>query len=241
MKPALLLGAGMLLCPATLLAQSQPGGAVDEVPPVATDPDAPSPHVHVTDDAETSRPLLPAASDLLGSHVLIGAGVAPTWSLGKLGSELSARDALGTGFGGRLDAGFGVSRAVSLGVWGSFAGYTSGNDCAVSCAGRAFSVGPFVRYHLSQGLRFNPWLALGAGFRQLSFKDSGDRRRTFSGVEWLHFELGGDFYALSGLAFGPYGSLGLSSYSKRPTLAGDASVNVELSVGLRLLVDLPGR
>lgn len=238
MKRALLTGFGTLLFPALALAQS--------VPPApgparaGLDPAAP-PNVHVLDDSEPKPPVVPRAADLLGSHVLLGAAVGPAWSLGKLGSSQAAVRGLGTGLGFRADAGFGVSRSVVLGAWGSFASYADGDRCGSSCAGRAFAVGPFVRYQLSQGLRFDPWLTLGGGYRQLSYADTSGARQNFSGLEWLHFELGADYYLFSGLGLGPYGALGLSSYTTRAAGAGSAAVNTELSVGLRFLLDVPGR
>lgn len=238
MKRALLTGLGTLLLPALALAQTAPGTPAPAQ--AALDPAAP-PSVHIIDDDEPKAPLVPRAPDLLGSHVLVGAALGPAWSLGKLGSSEAAVRGLGTGLGFRADAGIGVSRSVALGLWGSFATYTDGDRCDSSCSGRAFSVGPFVRYHLSQGLRFDPWLTLGGGYRQLSYTGEAGAKQKFSGLEWLHFELGADYYLFSGLGLGPYGALSLSSYSKRPSGAGDAAVNTELSVGLRFLLDLPGR
>jgi len=239
MKRALPIGLGTLLFPALALAQATPNAAPAPADAQAgLDPAVP-PAVHLVDDSEPKAPVVPRAPDLLGSHVLIGAALGPAWSLGKLGSSEAAVRGFGTGFGLRADAGFGVSRSVALGVWGSFAKYTDGDRCD-SCLGQAFAVGPFVRYHLSQGLRFDPWLTLGGGYRQLSYTSAGAKQK-FSGVEWLHFELGADYYLFSGLGLGPYGALSLSSYSSRPSGAGDAAVNTELSVGLRFLLDLPGR
>ncbi len=63
---------------------------------------------------------------------------------------------LGAGLGVAGDLGFGLSRSVVIGAWGTFASYGSN--------GTSFGVGPFVRYHLVQGVRFDPWIFLGAGF-----------------------------------------------------------------------------
>jgi hypothetical protein len=234
MKRALLTGLGALLFPTLALAQSAPADA-------KLDPDAPPPSVHIVDDTEPKTPLVPRAPDLLGSHVLLGAAAGPAWSLGKLGTETAAARGLGTGLGFRADAGFGLSRTVAVGIWGAFATYADGDSCGSFCGGKAFAVGPFVRYHLSQGLRFDPWLSLGAGFRQVAFEDASGARQRFAGLEWLHLELGADYYMFSGVGIGPYGSLGLSTYTKRTGANGDAAVNSELSVGLRFLFDLPGR
>jgi hypothetical protein len=241
MKRALLVGVAILLEPVSALAQGSPAEDSKPSPQAGLDPDAPPPTVHVVDDTEAKSPLIPSAPDWLGKHVLIGAAASPTWALGKLGRNLAATDRLGIGYGARLDAGFGLSRELTLGLWGSVTAYTDGDSCGGRCKGRAFSLGPFVRYHLAQGLRLDPWLSLGAGYRQVSFETGASTRQKFSGVEWLRLELGADYYAFSGFGFGPYGALGLSTYSKRPSVAGDASVSAELSVGLRLLLDLPGR
>jgi hypothetical protein len=241
MKPALLVSIGTLLFPALALAQSTPGSAAVSGAHAGLDPDAPPPGVHVIDDTEPKTPLIPLAKDLLWSHVLVGAAVGPTWSFGHLGSDVATGRGLGTGFGVRADAGLGLSRSVVLGAWGSYAGYADGDDCGSSCSGRAFAVGPFVRYHLQQGLRFDPWFTLGGGFRQVSFVDASGARQKYSGMEWLHFELGADYYMFSGLGIGPYGALGASSYAKRAVGAGSAAVNTELSAGLRIFFDVPGR
>ncbi len=243
MKPAVLLrlSVATLLFPALALAQPAPGSDATSSVTAGLDPNAPPPGVHVIDDAEPKTPLVPRAKDLLGAHVLLGAAVGPAWSFGHLGSAVSAGHGLGTGLGFRADAGLGLSRSVVLGVWGGYTGYSDGDDCGASCAGHSFAVGPFVRYHLQQGLRFDPWFTLGGGFRQVSFVDAAGARQKFSGVEWLHLELGADYYLFSGVGFGPYGALAASSYSKRADGAGSAAVNTELSVGLRVLFDLPGR
>src|ERR1041384_5750079 len=170
MKRAQLIGVGLLLGHAPALAQSLPQSETATSLRAGLDPDAPPANVHVVDDVEPKRPELAAAKDLLGAHILIGAGVSPSWSLGKLSSDVSASDGLGTGFGAHLDAGLGLSRYVAVGVFGTFAGYTRGDSCGTRCSGKSLSIGPFVRYHLTQGLRFDPWLSLGGGYRQLSFE-----------------------------------------------------------------------
>lgn len=230
MKLALALGIALLGWPALSSAQSGPPAAGTEPHPTG---------VHVVDDSEPLPPLVPRAKDLLGGHLLVGASVAPVWTLGRLGSRVPADRALGVGVGFQGDVGFGLSRTVVLGAWGSFARYADGDACS-SCSGTSFAAGPFVRYQLSQGLRFVPWVLAGAGYRRISF-EADQAKQKYSGVEWLRFELGGDYYVWSGMGLGPYGALSLSSFAKRPSDAGEARVNTELSVGLRFLLDLPGR
>ncbi len=241
MKPALLAVAVVAVASALL----RPNLAAAEAPAEASAAEgrvehAAPPGMTLIKDEEAPTQLVPRAQDLLGKHVLVGAAVGPVWSLGRLDSETKARRAFGAGLGFRADAGFGLSRVISVGAWGSYARYSDGSRCA-DCAGRAFAVGPFVRYHLSQGLRFAPWLTAAAGYRQVSFVDDLRVKQKYSGVEWLRLELGADYYVLSGFGLGPYGSVALSSYSSRPAAAGNVRVNTELSAGLRILLDLPGR
>ena len=188
MKRALVIGVGTLFLPTLALAQSANGGARAAGAEAALDPNAPPPAVHVVDDTEPPAPLVPRAKDLLGSHLLLGAAVGPVWSLGHFGSNAAVSHQFGTGLALRADVGFGLSRSVVVGAWGSYAGYTDGDRCQ-SCSGKAFAVGPFIRYQLIQGLRFDPWLTLGGGYHRVSFDDQTGARQTFSGVEWLHLEL----------------------------------------------------
>ena len=237
MKRAIPVGACLSLLSSLALAQAPaPKGA--QTADAALDPHPAG--VHIVDDSEPKAPLVPRANDLLGKHVIVGASVGPVWTLGKLASDVAAVRSLSTGVAVHADAGFGVSRSVTLGAWGSFASYGDGDACN-ACSGKSFAVGPYVRYHLSQGFRFDPWILAGAGYRQVSYDDSLGAKQKFSGVEWLRLELGADYYVFSGFGVGPYGSLGLSSYSKRPEDAGEARVNTELSAGLRLMLDFPGR
>lgn len=238
MKRASFISVATLLAAPLAFAQSASNQAQGSQ--AAADPDAPPVNVHLVDDAVPAARGLARQPDLLGKHLLLGAATGPAWSLGRLASDLAAARGLGTGIALRADAALGLSRSIAIGVWGGFAGYADGDTCS-SCAAQTFAAGPFVRYHLSQGLRLNPWLALGGGLRRLSFDAASGARQKFSGVEWLHLELGADYYVFSGLGVGPYGSLSATSYTTRPADAGGASVNTELSAGLRLLLDLPGR
>lgn len=212
--------------------------------------DPQSPGMNLVDDADPLPPLTPRAKDLLTGHLMVTASAGPTWSLGRLGSHVTAGDTFGTGLGAQADAGLGVSRTVVVGAWGSFARYADGNDCdrpatgeaaTKACDGQAIAVGPFVRYQLLQGLRFDPWVTAGAAYRRLSLQDVNGAKQTFNGMSWLRLELGGDYYVWSGFGFGPYAGLALSSYWDRPSGAGEARVSTELNFGLRLLLDVPGR
>jgi hypothetical protein len=138
-----------------------------------------------------------------------------------------------------LDAGLGVSRTLAVGVFGQLGTYGDTDGCP-SCSARSIAVGPWVRYHLVQGTRFDPWLSLGLGYRLLSI-DTEQGSLDYSGIDWLRVQLGGDWYATSQLGFGPLIEFDVGVYGDRPDGSGDAAAHFLALVGLRVAVDLPGK
>ena len=207
----------------------------------------------VVDDREPEPPLIPNATDRLAGHFSLAAGAGVAFPFGKLQSGLATNDVLKPGWMFSLNAGIGVSRSLVLGVWGQYTLYGSEDDCALaaipgsvdsdgtldtSCDGHGFAVGPFVRYHLVQGMRFDPWLLAGLGYRKTTVSTNyGDE--DFSGVEWLHLEFGGDWYPTSVLGFGPYLGFDWGIYGDHP--GGDSSSHFQFTTGLRINLDVPGK
>jgi hypothetical protein len=190
---------------------------------------------------EPPPPVVPLARDTRGGHFELGAGAALRVPFGHL-RQGEAGSSLGTGFGAALDLGYGISRSVMVGAWAQV--FEPGTH------DRGFSVGPFVRYHLVQGMRFDPWLLLGIGYRSQNHDAPGVTRH-FSGIDFAHFALGGDYYAWSGLGFGPWLELDAGVLTKRPSTnaagAPDGTahvgtdVNYSFVAGLRIVLDLPGK
>jgi hypothetical protein len=118
-----------------------------------------------------------------------------------------------------------------LGAWGELDSYSAASNCP-ACSGKSFAGGPFLRYHLVQGTRFDPWGSLAVGVRSTSV-DIGNATAHHSGPELLKLTLGGDWYPTANLAFGPYVTLDLGTY-------GSAAYE-GLGAGLRLILDLPGK
>jgi hypothetical protein len=150
-----------------------------------------------------------------------------------------------SGIGGRLggspmaiaEIGFGVTRHLELVLAGDYSQALAGADCA-ACEATSWSVGPTLRYHLVQGTRFSPWVAVGAAYRQNSLV--GFSSQTVKSIDFLRLQIGGDWYASSNLAFGPVLGLGLASSISAPR--GDGPAIFALTYGgLRLLFELPGR
>lgn len=179
--------------------------------------------------------MIPPAANTLGGHLQLAVGPLIALPFAELDSATDFRDQAGNGLGAGADLGIGVSRNLVLGAFGQYVAYGDGNECT-KCDASSFAVGGFVRYHLVQGMRFDPWASLGAGFRKLDAGDKGD----YSGIDWLRLQFGGDWYLLSQLGFGPFAELDLGTFTDRPE-GTDARVYASALVGLRLVVDVQGK
>jgi hypothetical protein len=189
------------------------------------------------EEDETS-PIVPPAADTLGGHLVIALSPAVTVPGGSFDRSQPA-SRLGPGWGAGADLGFGINRAVALGVYGQYFAHRAGSG-STRVSATHFAVGPFVRYHVVQGLRFDPWVLVGAGYEQASVVQGGSTQK-FSGVQWLRFALGGDYYVFSGLAFGPFAELDLGSFLEHPAKGTPATVHASFLAGLRLTFDTPGK
>jgi hypothetical protein len=204
----------------------------------AQEPAAPPPAPLHEDDEEREAPPIPAASDLLGGHPLLGVAGKVAVPFGELDTDRSFGSQVGLGYGIAGDLGIGLSRSVELGVWGDFVRYGDDEDCR-DCEVKSLGVGPYLRYHLVQGMRFDPFISVGLGYRGLTVSSAaGDS--TEGGLAWLKLGLGGTWYALSQIGFGPYLDLELATLTDTPPGA-DPSVFANFGAGLRLQFDVRGR
>lgn len=172
--------------------------------------------------------------DTVGGHISIGAGAGVAVPFGSLASGAAQSDFLGTGFLIGGDVTYGVSRSVMLGVYGEWT-HLPGSGPWDGQSASEIAVGPLVRYHLAQGVRFDPWVSYGLGFRSLSLGSE-----SLTGIDWARLQFGGDWYAASALGFGPFVGLSLGTYFGDATSAGKA-VNALFTVGLRVVFDAPGK
>jgi hypothetical protein len=198
------------------------------------------------DEDEPEPPLIPPAHDTLAGHVSLG--VSALWAVpfGKLedGRSQTALIESGPGFG--VDLGIGISRTVALGAWGQFLKFGDSDECT-SCSASSLGLGAFVRYHLVQGTRFDPWMSAGIGYRRTSIQDAPGGDLDYSGIEWLRLQVGGDWYPVNVLGIGPLFELDMGIYSDRsgsgaqgaPAL--EQAMHWQFIVGARLSLDIPGK
>jgi hypothetical protein len=149
------------------------------------------------------------AEDLRSGHfVLAVAGVvlAPSAHVLGAGPDVGA-PTVGGGLRGMI--GVGVSQHVVLRVDGG-GGWLGGSSLCDQCTAASYDVGIGVDYHLAQGIAFDPWIGIGMGYRyghaaiELPAPAGGERVDGSSGIDIVRIALGGDFYPLSLLGFGPF-------------------------------------
>lgn len=185
---------------------------------------------------DVDQPLLepiPSARDLRGGHLEFGAAIGAKWPFGSLNDSQTQRSELGPGLALNLDLGVGLSRNLVLGAWGEFDAFSAPPLCSV-CSATSFAGGPFLRYHPVQGTRLDPWGTVAVGVRQTNIDNGGREAEHYFGVELLRLSLGGDWYASSNFALGPYIELNLGTYA-------GGTVHTDLGAGLRLTLDFPGK
>jgi hypothetical protein len=143
---------------------------------------------------------------------------------------------MGLGFSIGGDIAYGISRTVMLGAyvdvgWPDAEGASSANSISTIAAG------PLIRYHLVQGLPFDPWLSGGFGYRR-----TADGPTSFTGVDWVRLAIGGDWYPASNLGFGPVLEMSLGTFfGQSPGSIGTTSVNAHFILGGRVVFDAPGK
>lgn len=156
-----------------------------------------------------------------------------------------------SGLGLGADLGFGIARDVVIGAYGDYILSPDSSTCA-GCQSTSFGVGAFVRYHLTAGLRIDPWMSYGIGFRSaavesssrpedpsLSFMRPGDSYG-YAGLEWLRASFGMDWYPTPVFGFGPFAEFGAATFFDKPAGQDGGGVNWRFQTGLRVIVDLPG-
>ncbi|HEX4473450.1 MAG TPA: hypothetical protein VH142_00135 [Polyangiaceae bacterium] len=220
-----------------------PAGQAGEAHPEPAGPEIPTPTLRAPSahgqpgDAEADQAAaeVRSARDTLGRHFALGAMAGLFVPFGSFQSGASQSTLLDPGLVIGVDAGYGISRTVVLGAYGDFA-LPQATDACRDCKVTSIAVGPMIRYHLVQGLRFDPWLSAGAGFRRTSTKTE-----TFTGIDIARFELGGDWYPAPSFGFGPFMELGFGEYTGSNTTIQTHALNAEFSLGLRVVFDAPGR
>ena len=241
-RPA--LAAALVLSLSRLAVAQEPLDDTEETTEPVEPSEAPVGEVTPTEEPDEDdvpeQPLTPPALDTLGGHLTLAASALWAIPFASLEAGVPQRDTVGSGPGVGVDVGYGVSRSVVVGAWGQLLMLGAGNDCS-DCSTRSTAFGAFVRYHLVQGVRFDPWMSAGIGYRMTSI-DTGTTTVDYSGIEWLRLQLGGDWYAFDKFGFGPTAELDMGRYMARsPGDLGSSANHWQFVLGARVVFDTPGK
>lgn len=188
---------------------------------------------------EPSPDLVPFRRDAVGGHFQAGLTGLLAFPFGSSAKDVGTRTRAGWGGGAALDLAYGVDRFVALGAYAEMNWLGDSAKC-VDCSGTVLGSGAFVRYHVSQGLRIDPWVSYGVGFLGFGGEDQGDVS-TYSGVEWMRLQVGASWYLAPSLLVGPVLALTAAHMVERPDLEEVGGPLMRATLGLRIAFDTPGR
>jgi hypothetical protein len=201
------------------------------------------PGVPSVDEQEQQGVPRPYAPDERSGHVIIRAVSGLLLPAGFVRSEAALADAgsFGVAAGGTL--GVGISRHAELDATGIFGLMAPPSECD-SCASTTASASLGVRYHLAQGVSFDPWIRLGVGYRTAEILREGEatlRLPTpgrYHGVDFTQISVGASFSPVSGFGFGPYLEADVGTFVSRPDPdPGGGRVYAYFQIGLSAEID----
>jgi hypothetical protein len=174
------------------------------------------------------------ARDTLGGHLDVGVNAAMLVPFGDVVAGVPQSRTMGIGLSLGGDVAYGISRTVMLGA------YVDVGRPDAEAPGQSvttISAGPQIRYHLVQGMAFDPWASAGLGFRYTK-----DGSTSFTGVDWCRLALGGDWYPSPNFGFGPFVAMSLGTFfGSSPGSINNVGLNAHFLLGGRIVFDTPGR
>jgi hypothetical protein len=174
--------------------------------------------------------LVPTASN---AQFTLGARIGYAPAGGNVGGDIAMEDyTVKSQIPIQLDALYRVSPQVAVGAYLSYGvgqvDYAACGLSGVECSGSDLRIGLQGTYTFnSAGSQFAPWIGAGIGWEQASdtIEAGGSKfESSYSGVEFLNLQLGGDFKVNEQFAVGPYAMISLGQYSSYEE--GDASGDI---------------
>lgn len=191
------------------------------------------------DEGEPPLALIPFRRDFVGGHFQIGLTGLLAFPFGSASKDLGTRTRAGWGGGGAIDLTYGLDRYVALGAYAELNSLGDSGKCS-DCSGRILSSGAFVRYHVSQGLRLDPWVTYGLGYMAFGSEEDNDVAH-YAGIEWMRLQVGADWYVAPSLLIGPVVGLSAAHAVERPDGEDPGGPLMRATLGLRIAFDAPGR
>jgi hypothetical protein len=184
-------------------------------------------------------PLIPLEKDLVGGHLQIGASASYALPFGRLSEEFKHTNRSGSGGVFGLDLDYGLDRFVTLGAYGEYQLWGASDPCP-ECSAWGWAAGLQLGYHAVQGLRIDPWVSYGVGFRQLlSQVDESDL--SYDAIEWMRLSLGTNWFATPNFCLSPLVLFSAATTVNVPSGEHAGATDMRFQFGLRVALDLPGQ
>ena len=179
-------------------------------------------------------------------EISVGAGY--TQGAGKLGGNLgSLEDAAGAGATVEIDLGYRIIPELSVGAYGTFAGYQQGDHVTGDNNVLGASAGVQAAWHFRPDRSVDPWVKLGTGWKGLWIDPSNGKTTSLQGLELARLQLGADYRITRDVAIAPVigGSLSMFVSQNSPATSGyeeihDKKLNFEGFAGVAGRFDLGG-
>ena len=224
MKPIYLVSALSLLLPAAALAQ---------------------PQTDATEDASAFDHHVAAP----GNALELGVATGYSQGGGPVGGDLAhLEDLSGAGAAVELDAAYRINPTFSIGAYGTFSKYATGDRVSGNADVLGASAGIQAAAHLRPDRSVDPWVSLGAGWKGLWLNADQGKNTSLQGFDLARVQLGVDYRVTKDVAISPVigGSLGLFVSQDSPMTDGyteitDKKVNFTGFAGLAGRFDLGGQ
>jgi hypothetical protein len=184
----------------------------------------------------------------VSNAVEIGVTGGYTQGGGKLGGNLgSLEDTAGAGATAEIDLGYRIIPELSVGLYGTFAGYQRGDHLVGDNNVFGASAGVQAAWHFRPDRSVDPWVKLGTGWQGLWLDPSNAKTTSLQGFELARLQVGADYRLTRDIAISPVigGSATLFVSEDSPmttdyTEIHDKKVNVSGFAGIAGRFDIGG-
>jgi hypothetical protein len=182
-----------------------------------------------------------------GNAFELGVATGYTQGAGPVGGNLAhLEDLSGAGAAVELDASYRINPTFSIGAYGTFSKYATG-DLVSNADVLGAAAGIQAAAHLRPDRSVDPWVSLGAGWKGLWLNADQGKNTSLQGLDLARLQIGVDYRVSKDIAISPVigGSLGLFVSQDSPmttdyTELSDKKVNFTGFAGLAGRFDLGG-
>jgi len=134
----------------------------------------------------------------------IGVGAGYSQGAGKLGGNLgSLEDVTGPGAAVEIDLGYRIIPQLTVGAYGTFSKYQSGDSLADNTDVIGATAGVQAAWHFRPERSVDPWVSLGGGWKGLWLDPSNGKTTALQGVELARLQVGADYRLSNDIAISP--------------------------------------